>query len=147
MPYGRAHDNPPATSSVPWPDAKSEALDRRVCYGCHSHETVWPWYRNIAPISCLVQRDMDEGREKLNFSSWGRDKQEIGDAIEVLREGEMPPWNYLSTHLKRACLNGRRKRWHPVLDALLTLSLALSMHVIVIRLGFWNWDTANNSQY
>jgi hypothetical protein len=41
---------------------------------------------------------VDEGREKLNFSTWGQGKQEIDDAIEVLRDGEMPPWNYLPTH-------------------------------------------------
>jgi hypothetical protein len=98
VPYGREHANPPVLRNAPWPDAQSEALSRRACYDCHSHETVWPWYSHIAPISWLVQRDVEEGREKLNFSTWGQGKQEIDDAIEVLRDGEMPPWNYLPTH-------------------------------------------------
>jgi hypothetical protein len=108
VPYGRAHDNPPVTRNAPWPDRESEALARRACYDCHSNETVWPWYSNIAPISWLVQRDVDEGREKLNFSTWGQGKQEIDDAIEVLQDGEMPPWNYLPTH-PEARLSEREK--------------------------------------
>jgi hypothetical protein len=98
LPYGREHTNPPVVRNAPWPDSESEALARRACYDCHSNETTWPWYSNIAPISWLVQRDVDEGRSKLNFSNWGQGKQEIEDAVEVLREGEMPPFVYLPPH-------------------------------------------------
>jgi hypothetical protein len=30
---------------------------------CHSNLTHWPWYSNIAPISWLVQKDVEDGRE------------------------------------------------------------------------------------
>ncbi len=43
---------------------------RRSCYGCHSNETVWPWYSNVAPASWLVAYDVREGRAALNLSSW-----------------------------------------------------------------------------
>jgi len=33
---------------------------------CHSKPTKWPWYSNVAPISWLVQRDVDEGRRELD---------------------------------------------------------------------------------
>lgn len=98
VPYGRAHNNPPSVQNAPWPDAAAEASARRACYDCHSNESVWPWYSSIAPVSWLVQRHVDEGRSKLNFSTWGQGKQEIDEAVEVLREGEMPPASYMPMH-------------------------------------------------
>jgi len=59
---------------------------------------LWPWYSNIAPISWLLQRDVDEGREHLNFSEWNREQGEAGEAAETVEEGTMPPGNYLLTH-------------------------------------------------
>ena len=47
----------------------ARALAVRVCFDCHSNETRWPWYMFIAPVSWLTQRDVDEGREALNFSA------------------------------------------------------------------------------
>lgn len=41
-------------------------------YGCHSNETVWPWYSRIAPVSWLVAHDVHDGREELNLSTWNR---------------------------------------------------------------------------
>ncbi|MEX2134878.1 MAG: heme-binding domain-containing protein [Acidimicrobiia bacterium] len=69
----------------------------RACFDCHSNETEWPWYTNIAPISWLIQSDVDEGREELNFSEWDRE-QEGEEAAETVREGSMPPNAYLLTH-------------------------------------------------
>ena len=45
---------------------------KRACYGCHSNETVWPWYSNVAPASWLAAYDVGRGRAELNFSSWGK---------------------------------------------------------------------------
>ena len=73
----------------------------RACFDCHSNETVWPWYSNIAPISWLVYRDVLEGREQLNYSEWGSQRgegAEPGEAAEKISSGEMPPFYYLLTH-------------------------------------------------
>src|SRR5579871_6163902 len=43
---------------------------KRACNDCHSNQTVWPWYSNIAPASWLVVKDVNEGRARLNFSNW-----------------------------------------------------------------------------
>jgi hypothetical protein len=69
-------------------------LAARACFDCHSNETIWPWYSNIAPISWLVQRDVDEGRRAVNFSEWNRPQKEAREAAKTVREGEMPPWIY-----------------------------------------------------
>ncbi|MBL8897332.1 MAG: heme-binding domain-containing protein, partial [Planctomycetes bacterium] len=70
----------------------------RACFDCHSNETRWPWYSNVAPISWLVQRDVDEGRAELNFSRFDQPQKEAHESAEVVLEGEMPPWFYLPTH-------------------------------------------------
>ena len=49
-------------------------------------------------MSWLVRKDVDEGRDELNFSEWGRDDNELDDAIEVIRDGEMPPKQYTLIH-------------------------------------------------
>lgn len=114
VPYGRSHTNPPVLQEPAWDSPQTRALAQRACFDCHSNETVWPWYSNIAPISWLAQRDVEEGREKLNFSEWGRGEQEIDELAEVIREGEMPMPIYLLQHPearlsaaeKQALING-----------------------------------------
>lgn len=96
IPYGRVHTNPPVTVAVAWDSSETESLVRGACFDCHSNETGWPWYSHVAPVSWLVQSDVDEGRKKLNFSEGNL--KEIGEAAEVVHEGEMPPWFYRPAH-------------------------------------------------
>ena len=42
----------------------------RSCRDCHSNETVWPWYTQVAPLSWLMARAVAEGRKAVNFSEW-----------------------------------------------------------------------------
>ncbi len=98
VPYGRNHQNPPVLQELPWPDTETRAIAQRACFDCHSNETLWPWYTNIAPASWLVQRDVEEGRSKLNFSEWGRGEQETGEIGELIQNGEMPPAQYTLIH-------------------------------------------------
>ena len=97
VPYGRDHTNPPITQDVVWPSPQVRELAVRACYDCHSNETRWPWYSNVAPVSWLIQRDVDEGRRELNFSEMDR-RQEGDEAAETIREGEMPPWFFTVPH-------------------------------------------------
>lgn len=71
---------------------------RRACYDCHSNQTVWPWYSNIAPVSWLVERDVNSGRRHLNFSEWEQPGRHAKDVAEQIKEGEMPPWFYRPMH-------------------------------------------------
>ena len=94
--------NPPVTAEVPAPP-ETRAVLRRACYDCHSHETVWPWYSRVAPVSWLVARDVRKGRAELNFSTWDQytTKQQVKrlkESWEEVAEGEMPPWFYLPAH-------------------------------------------------
>ncbi|HSG13793.1 MAG TPA: heme-binding domain-containing protein [Gaiellaceae bacterium] len=99
VPYGRDHTNPPVTQEVKWDSARTRDLAVGACYDCHSNLTTWPWYSNVAPMSWLIQKDVDEGREILNFTEWNRPQESESDEIvEVVREGEMPPWQYEPLH-------------------------------------------------
>ncbi|MCA9959404.1 MAG: heme-binding domain-containing protein [Anaerolineales bacterium] len=98
VPYGRAHENPSVVQEPNWDSPETRALVERACFDCHSNETEWPWYSNIAPVSWLVQHDVEEGRSKLNFSTWGQGRNEADEAVEVVQEGEMPMPVFLIMH-------------------------------------------------
>ncbi len=99
-PYGRSHENPAVFEEPSWNTPRTRELAKRACFDCHSNETVWPWYASIAPISWLVQHDVDEGRAHLNFSEFDRGQSHAHDAAEELEEGEMPPKIYLRMHAR-----------------------------------------------
>jgi hypothetical protein len=66
-----------------------------ACYDCHSNETHWPWYSHVAPMSWLVQHDVENGHQELNFSTWDGDSDDLAG---VVTDGEMPPRNYTFLH-------------------------------------------------
>jgi hypothetical protein len=94
--------NPGIRGEAPAPEPIQEILGR-ACQDCHSHRTRWPWYSYVAPVSWLIEHDVEEGREYLNLSTWDayptekRRKlfKEIREEIEV---GSMPPWYYVAMH-------------------------------------------------
>ncbi len=98
VPYGRDHTNPPVVAEPNWDSAETKALYDRACADCHSNDTTWPWYSNIAPVSWLVQHDVEDGRRHLNTSVWGTQRVETHEIGEVIREGEMPMPVFLITH-------------------------------------------------
>ena len=97
VPYGRAHRNPPVRQEPAWDSPQTRALAQRACFDCHSNETEWYWYTNIAPISWLTQHDVEEARHKLNFSEMQR-RYELDEVTESVREGSMPPFYYTAIH-------------------------------------------------
>jgi hypothetical protein len=90
--------NPPVVQEPTWPSPRVRELAQRACFDCHSNETVWPWYSQIAPVSWLVANDVAEGRSRLNFSDWGSRPGEPGELSGVVLEGEMPLPIYLIMH-------------------------------------------------
>lgn len=98
VPYGRSHDNPPVVQEPAWDSPRTRELAMRACFDCHSNQTTWAWYSNIAPASWLVQHDVDEGRRELNFSDISRHQKHAAEAAEEVQEGEMPPKIYTIMH-------------------------------------------------
>jgi len=98
IPYGRDHSNPPVRQEPVWDSQQTRALAASACFDCHSNQTNWPWYSNVAPASWLIQRDVDGGRQELNLSEWDRPQPHADHAAEVVQEGEMPPFQYRLLH-------------------------------------------------
>jgi mono/diheme cytochrome c family protein len=99
IPYGKNHTNPQVVSEPAWDSQQTRDLAQRACFDCHSNDTIWPWYSNIAPVSWLVYRDVVEGRKRLNFSDWqSSSRREPGELASAVTEGEMPPFQYLLMH-------------------------------------------------
>jgi len=97
-PFGRSHQNPPVQAEPAWDSPRTRELFFRGCGDCHSNETVWPWYTNIAPVSWMIQDHVLEGRAGFNVSEWGRPENEGEEAAELVSNGEMPLPSYLPMH-------------------------------------------------
>lgn len=79
------------------------AVFQRACQDCHSNQTRWPWYSQVAPISWLLVRHVSEGRRELNMSEWGqyeghRKGRRLKEICEQVRKGKMPIASYLILH-------------------------------------------------
>jgi len=97
--------NPPLKAdflAAAHPPASVAAALRAACYDCHSHETLWPLYARIAPVSWLIASDVNEGRQHLNFSDWpvetARAARNLDRINEVVDYREMPPKKYTLLH-------------------------------------------------
>lgn len=109
VPYGGFHANPPVRAEPAWHGPRTRELAVRACFDCHSNETAWPWYASVAPVSWLVQRDVDTGRRRLNFSEWDRVQKEAWESSKSVRRREMPPWSY-TVPQARARLSATERR-------------------------------------
>lgn len=118
VPYGWSHPNPPVTQDAPWPDAASAEIARESCYDCHSNETDWPAYAYVAPMSWLVRRDVEAGRDELSFSHWEDDRSEVDDAIEAVEDGSMPPRQYTLIHRGATLSDAEADRLVAALEAM-----------------------------
>jgi len=94
--------NPPVLIDVGAP-AEVDRILRGACYDCHSHETRWPWYGYVAPISWLLADHVEHARGDLNFSRWPKyDLEAREHTFEEIREqitdDEMPLESYRLLH-------------------------------------------------
>lgn len=84
------------------PEAVRVVLEQ-TCYDCHSNNTNYPWYINVAPVSFWISDHVKDGKKHLNFSDWESysDKKKahkLEEVIETLEEGEMPLQEYTWIH-------------------------------------------------
>lgn len=98
VPYGRAHSNPPVAQEPAWDSPRTRELAVRACFDCHSNETRWPTYSQVAPLSWVLQRDVEVGRSVLNFSDWTHPYDLSSEAGATVIRGEMPPRTYRLMH-------------------------------------------------
>jgi len=71
------------------------AILDRACRDCHSNETRWPAYTEVAPLSWLAVYGVNEARGVLNFSEWAGYSAEqqrglLAASCEDVSSGKMP---------------------------------------------------------
>jgi len=93
----------PAHSLLPRAPADVRAILDRSCRDCHSNETRWPLYSEVAPMSWLVAGHVRDGRDRFNYSEWtayDSDEQDklLGSLCTLPKRGRMPLSSYLLIH-------------------------------------------------
>jgi hypothetical protein len=73
------------------------------CYDCHSNQTVYPWYANVAPVSLWIDDHIVEGREHFDASEWAsydieKKDHKLEELIEEVEEDKMPLPSYTWIH-------------------------------------------------
>jgi mono/diheme cytochrome c family protein len=91
-------DNPPVNQEPTWNRARTRTLAVAACFDCHSNETRWPWYADVAPMSWFVQHDVEAARDVLNFSAWQVEFALAPSSGLSVRTGNMPPVKYRMAH-------------------------------------------------
>jgi hypothetical protein len=85
---------------------------------CHSNQTRWPPQRHVAPFSWLLTRDVEQGRDELNFSTWDSDDGEADDAADAAADQSMPPRRYVLVHPDAALGEAERQVLVDALEAM-----------------------------
>ena len=93
-------------------DVKS--ILRTSCYDCHSNNTEYPWYSYIQPPRMILDSHIKEGKENLNFSTFGDYSQrkqgnKVERIVKQIKSDEMPLATYTRMH-KNAILSQENKR-------------------------------------
>lgn len=106
--FGPARTNPMVVQShtiesrIQIPRPVMDTLNR-ACMDCHSYQTRWPWYSHVAPVSWWLTRQVNDGRDTLNFSEWTQYKPSyaaatLGSMAMAVRAGAMPLDPYRKFH-------------------------------------------------
>ena len=84
----------------------------------HQTPPRWPPPSHVASSSWLLTRDVERGRDELNFSTWDEDDGEADDAADAVAEGSMPPRRYVFVHPDAALDEAERQVLVDALEAM-----------------------------
>ena len=85
------------------PSDKIFSILKKHCFDCHSNQTIYPWYAEIAPISYWLADHVNHGKEDFNMSAWDtysikKKDHKLEELIEEIEKGEMPLNSYTWIH-------------------------------------------------
>jgi len=85
------------------PSVEVAALLKNNCYDCHSAQTQYPWYAEIAPVSFWLEEHIEHGTGHFNVSEWNsyavkKKDHKLEELIEMVEEKEMPLDSYTWLH-------------------------------------------------
>lgn len=89
--------------------AEISTMLKASCYDCHSNNTNYVWYDYVQPGRWLVEKNIRQAKNELNFNEWGNysaRKQErlLHSMAEQVETGQMPLRSYTLLH-KNAVLS------------------------------------------
>lgn len=119
IPFGRTHSDPPVVQEPAWNSPQTRQLAVEACYACHSNQTQWPWYSNVAPVSWFTELDVLFGRHRLNFSDWTANQMSTSRIVGSIQSGKMPPIWYTPMHPKSRLTAAQRQALIQGLEATL----------------------------
>jgi hypothetical protein len=85
------------------------------CFDCHSQSPRLPWYSNVPLVHSLLESDMREAKEHLDFTNdfpfagHGTPKEDLEAIAESVRDKSMPPFRYRVMHRNSALTDSQRK--------------------------------------
>ncbi|MCO5143954.1 MAG: heme-binding domain-containing protein [Oligoflexia bacterium] len=77
---------------------------QKKCFDCHSNSTVYPWYYKTPGIKQLIDSDIEEAKEHLDFSNdfpfggHGALVDDLDALEEIAKDKSMPPLLYRIAH-------------------------------------------------
>ncbi len=85
------------------PSAKVTSILRENCYDCHSNQTQYPWYAEIAPLSLWLKDHIEDGKKHFNASAWSdytvkKKEHKLEELVEMVEKEEMPLQSYTIIH-------------------------------------------------
>lgn len=119
VPCGRTHSNPATIQEPQWASARTRELAVRACFNCHSNQTEWPWYASVAPLSWIVEADVEGARSTINFSEWNHKYDLALYSGQSIRTGNMPPIKYRMAHAEADLTDEEQRELARGLDAML----------------------------
>jgi len=87
------------------PSVQVATILKEQCYDCHSDQTQYPWYSEIAPASYWLADHIKDGKKHFNVSAWSeysvkKKDHKLEELIEMVEDGEMPLDSYTWIHGK-----------------------------------------------
>ncbi|MBK9768110.1 MAG: heme-binding domain-containing protein [Chloracidobacterium sp.] len=84
------------------------AVLERSCADCHSHSTKYPWYANIQPSGWFLKDHIDEGRQKINFSTFAtytlkKQAHKLEEVCEQIEKRRCRYHHFYGSTVKRRC--------------------------------------------
>ncbi len=85
------------------PSVEVVAILKENCYDCHSNQTRYPWYAEVAPFSYWLANHIEHGQGHFNVSVWEsysakKKDHKLEELLEMVEEGEMPLDSYTWLH-------------------------------------------------
>ena len=85
------------------PTPQVASILKTQCYDCHSDQTQYPWYSEVAPVSWWLRDHIDDGKKHFDVSAWTeysvkKKDHKLEELIEMVEDGEMPLDSYTWIH-------------------------------------------------